>query len=263
MFLNLAIFLLFVAAVIAVVRPTSKLQIWLYSILSPLAFAAVVCFVLAAISPSRLSLDYKLGTAFGSCLIPILVSIPTLYFILKKKSEVGEKYKYPSGIFVAIVLLAIPGCISLYGDYTRGKTVRKLMEMKAEGKLDNYLNQGDKESEEVDESGQQGMIKAAKRFNDSLPEDMGNGMSLEKCEVDKYMIVYTIVWNGKHPSDFSENDVAKVKDSFIKRFKGGDNSSNLQKILENSKDNGYDIMIKYQNENYDELFSFSILPYEV
>ena len=54
-----------------------------------------------------------------------------------------------------------------------------------------------------------------------------------------------------------------VKESFIKRIKDGDNSSNLQKMLENSKENGYDIMIKYQNENYDELFSFSILPYEV
>ena len=175
----------------------------------------------------------------------------------------GEKYKYPTGIFVAIVLLAIPGCISLYGNYTREKTVRKLMEMKAEGKLDKYLNQGNEESEEVYESGQQGMINAAKRFNDSLPEDLGNGLNMEKCEVDKYMVVYTIVWTGKHPSDFSDNDIAKVKESFIKRIKDGDNFSNLQKMLENSKENGYDIMIKYQNENYDELFSFSILPYEV
>ena len=89
------------------------------------------------------------------------------------------------------------------------------------------------------------------------------GLNMEKCEVDKYMVVYTIVWTGKHPSDFSDNDIAKVKESFIKRIKDGDNSSNLQKMLENSKENGYDIMIKYQNENYDELFSFSILPYEV
>ena len=47
------------------------------------------------------------------------------------------------------------------------------------------------------------------------------------------------------------------------RIKNGDNSSNLQKMLENSKENGYDIMIKYQNESNNELFSFSILPYEV
>ena len=261
MFLVLAIFLLFVAAVIAVVRPTTKLQVWLYGIISPITFAALVCFSIATIF--SYSWNYKLGAAFAGCLIPILVSIPTLYYFLKKKFDVGEKFNYPKGIFAVILLLAIPGSISLYGDYTRGKTMRKLMEMKAEGKLDKYLNQGDIESEEVDESGQQGMIKAAKRFNDSLPEDMGNGMRIEKCEVDKYMVVYTIVWSGKHSSDFSDNEVAKVKDSFIKRIKDSDNSSNLQKMLENSKDNGYDIMIKYQNENYDELFSFSILPYEV
>ena len=76
------------------------------------------------------------------------------------------------------------------------------------------------------------------------------------------MVVYTIEWSGKHSSDFSDNAVDKIKDSFIKRIKDGDNSGNLQKMLENSKENGYDIMIKYQNENNDELFSFSILPYE-
>ena len=262
MFLNLAIFLLFVAAVIAVVRPTSKLQVWLYSILSPIAFTAVVCFVLAAISTSSSSLGYKLGTVFARCFIPLLVSIPTLYFFLRKKFNMGEKYNYPKGIFAAIILLAIPGCISLYGEYTRETTLRKYMEMKADGKLDKYLNDGSEDSEDTDESGQQGMIEASKRFNDSLPEDLGDDLTLEKCEVDKYMVVYTIEWSGKHSSDFSDNDVDKIKDSFIKQIKNGDYSINLQKMLENSKENGYDIMIKYQNENNDELFSFSILPYE-
>ena len=85
MFLNLALFLFLAAIVIAVAKPTSKLQVWLLSILAPIVFAFAFALCVAIFSNSRLSIGYLMGGSVGGNVPSILITIITLFFCLKKK----------------------------------------------------------------------------------------------------------------------------------------------------------------------------------
>ena len=135
--------------------------------------------------------------------------------------------------------------------------------MKAEGKLDQYLNIETEDSNSLDNSGGNGIIDIIKKYNEGLPEDLGDGMTLCKCVVDKYKVVYTICMDGKHPSDFNDSDIDKFKESFIYKIKNGQNSIKMQNTIEQATNNGYDIVIQCKNNNNIDLFSISILPYEL
>lgn len=250
MALYISLFLIVVAIATYLINPKSKQQVWIYSILTIVIFAIVLIFFLAAISKSTLSLSYRLGTAMGACIIPLVISIPTLYISLKKKLDKTEKYKYPIGLFVGIIVFGIIGGISLWGNYTREKTLEKYLELES-SKFQKNNNNEEANSTSPD------------NINKGLPESMGNGMTMQKYEVDKYKAIFTVKWDGKSTGDFSDSYIDSIRDSFIKQIKNSQFSSNIQTILERAKENGFDMVFVFKNESNEELFTFTILPYEL
>lgn len=134
MLFNLSFFLLIAAIIVAVTRPKSKLQVWLYSIVTPF----LLSFIIAIAEAPFLNLNYnysnRLAWSFGESVISIIVTIPTIFFCLKKKLVLGEKYKFPSGIITTIIVLFIIACILECSSYVRKKTLQKTNDAKIEVK---------------------------------------------------------------------------------------------------------------------------------
>ena len=266
MFLNLALFLLLAAIVIAVARPTSKLQVWLLSILAPIVFAFAFAICVALFSNSRFPMGYVMGGSVGGNVPSILITIITLFFCLKKKMERKEDYKYPKGIFAVIIVCAIIGCIQLYLSYQSSKTIEQYVEMKSKEnqqavKQENLIIETDKNSPDTQKV-REDMIDAAQNYNKDLPEEIGNGLTMVKCEIEGYSMVYTIQWKGLSPSDFTVNDVSELKESTIEGLKE-ENSALMKAMLNNMKDYGYDFIYRYVNEKGEELCSINISPYDL
>ena len=266
MFLNLALFLLLAAIVIAVAKPTSKLQVWLFSIFAPMVFALVFALCVAIFSNSRLSMGYVMGGSVGGNVPSILITIITLFFCLKKKMECKEGYKYPKGIFAVIIVCAIIGCIQLYLSYQSRKTIEQYVEMKSNEnqqivKQENPIIEADKDNP-VTKKVREDMIDAAQSYNKDLPEEIGNGLTMVKCELESYSMVYTIQWKGLSPSDFTDNDVSELRESTIEGLKE-ENSALMKAMLNNMKDYGYDFIYRYVNEKGEELCSINISPYDL
>lgn len=127
MFLNLAIFLLVAALVIAVAKPKSKTQVWIYSILTPVVFSVIYALCVAMFSDSQMPVSYQLGGLIGGNAPSILITIITLFYWLKKKLENNDSYKYPKAIFIVIAVCAIIGCIQLYMSYRSHKYLSNIL----------------------------------------------------------------------------------------------------------------------------------------
>lgn len=266
MFLNLALFLFLAAIVIAVAKPTSKLQVWLLSILAPIVFAFAFALCVAIFSNSRLPMGYVMGGFIGGNAPSILIIIITLFFFLKKKMERKEDYKYPKGIFAVIIVCAIIGCIQLYISYQSSKTIEQYVEMKSKDnqqtiKQEDPIIEADKNNSDTKKV-KEVMVNAAQSYNKDLPEEIGNGLTMVKCEIEGYSMVYTIQWKGLSPSDFTDNDVSELKESTIEGLKE-ENSAFMKAMLNNMKDYGYDIIYRYVNEKGEELCSINISPYDL
>ena len=117
-----------VAAInIAFVTPKTKPQILLYSIFVPIFLYLWVVFF-KGYSDSFSHIYNTMVVAFGESFVPIIVTIPLMFFCLKKKLKVGKQYKLPKGIIVTIIILFILGFISEWGGYNRKKTLEKIKE---------------------------------------------------------------------------------------------------------------------------------------
>ena len=273
MFLNLAIFLLVAALVIAVAKPKSRTQVWIYSILTPVVLSVIYALSVAMSSDSQMPLSYQLGGLIGGNAPSILITIITLFYCLKKKVENKDNYKYPKVIFIVIAVCAIIGCIQLYMSYRSHKVLEQYIEMKSNGKID---SQSSKKAESVKSNAiidddknpvtkkiRAEMIDAAQSYNEKLPEDLGYGMTMIKCAIEEYSMVYTIQWKGMNPSDFTDDAITDIRNTCIEGLKEDQKSPIMKAMLERMKDYGYDFLYRYVNENGEELCSVNISPYDI
>lgn len=237
MLIYIAIFLIIAAITVSNVVPESKGEVWRSSIIIPISFAIVASFILAVISSSTAFFTYRFGEALGGCVPSIIVSSLTIYFCLKNKLEHEDDYKYPKVLLVVIVICLLIGGLQLYLSYHNRKA------------LVEYLN-----SE---------MNSDDNAVNNNLNEDIGDGLILRNYKVNSYKRIFTIMWAGKHKSDFDDKDITTLKYSFIIKMRNGQFPSKVQDMFDDSKEKGYDIMLVCQNENNEELFTFTILPYEL
>ena len=267
MFLNLAIFLLVAAIVIAVMKPKSKAQVWIVCIITPIIFALIYGLSMVLLSGSSLPTGYQLGGSVGGNAPSILISAITLFFCLKKKLEEKDSYKYPKGIFAVIIVCAIIGCVQLYMTYQSRKTLEQYVEMKSEEKIDKSSKMKSTDNNEMDnpvtKKIHKEMLDAAQSYNEELPEDIGNGMTMLRCAIEDYSMVYTTQWKGLSPSDFTDDDVSEIKKSTIDGLKEEQKSALMKAMLNNMKDYGYDFIYRYVNENGEELCSINISPFEI
>lgn len=141
MLLNLAFFLAVTAIIIVVVSLKTKSQIWLYSIVIPILLAFIIAVFEASFSESSYSYSNKIAESIGGSLISVVVSIITLFFCLKKKYKVGEQYKLPKSIIIAIAVCIILGLISEYGSYSREKRMKQSAEVISDEDIVNNENE--------------------------------------------------------------------------------------------------------------------------
>ena len=113
-FINLSIFLVVAAVAIAILKPKSKTQVWLFSIFIPIVFSFLYGYGAILISGSKLPIAYQLGGFIGGSVPSIIVSILVLLFCLKKKLKTKEEFKYPRLIIIPIIICALIGGIMLY-----------------------------------------------------------------------------------------------------------------------------------------------------
>lgn len=243
MFIYIAIFLIVAAIAISNVAPESKGEVWRSSIFIPISFAVIASLILAAFSGNTAFFLYRFGAELGRCIPSIIVSSLVIFFCLKYKFEHEDNYKYPKGIFVAIIICFLIGSIQIYMAYLSNKA------------LDRYLN------EELGMSIDYQDEESA--FNKSLPEDMGNGFIMMNYDEEQYKRIFTIQCVGKQKSDFDNHNIANLKETFINQIKQRQFSQYLQDIFIDSQNKGFDMLFNCQNEKNDDLFTFTILPYEL
>ena len=273
MFLNLAFFLLVTALVIAVAKPKSKTHVWIYSFLTPVVLSVIYALCVAIFSDSQMPLSYQLGGLIGSNAPSILITIITLFYCLKKKLENKESYKYPKAIFIVIAVCAIIGCIQLYMSYQSHNVLEHYIEMQSNGKIDSQSSKNiesvksntiiDDDIDPVTKKNRAEMIDAAQSYNEELPEDLGYGMTMIKCAIEEYSMVYTIQWKGVTPSDFSDDVITDIREACIEGLKEDQKSPIMKAMLERMKDYGYDLLYRYVNEKGEELCSVNISPYDI
>ena len=103
----------------------------------------------------------------------------------------------------------------------------------------------------------------AQEYNKELPEELGLGMTMIRCALEKNAMVYTIRWTGMSPSDFSVEDVAEMKEAMIEGLIE-EKSSPIMKALLNTMDiYEYYFIYKIENEKGERLCSIKITPSEI
>lgn len=127
-FINLSIFLAVSAIVIAVLKPKSKTQVWLFSIFIPIVFSFLYGYGAIIISGSKLSIAYQLGGSIGGSIPSIIVSIIVLLVCLNKKSKAKEDYNFPKLLIVFIVISALIGGCMLYAKNKSTKMAERYYE---------------------------------------------------------------------------------------------------------------------------------------
>lgn len=115
--LNIAFFLLVSAIIIAYVKPKTMTEVWLYSIVVPILLVFWVALFDSMFFDAYSPIGNRIALALGECLISIIVSVPTLYFYLKKKLSTNKQFKFPKGLIVSIIILIVLGVMSECGNY--------------------------------------------------------------------------------------------------------------------------------------------------
>ena len=213
MFLNLAIFLVITALVIAAVRPNSKTQVWLCSILIPIVFAHFFGACMIAFSGSSLPVGSQLGEFIGGNVPSVLISIITLYICLNKKLKNRETYKYPKAIFAVILLFAVVGCVQLYLSYQSRKVLERFEEMKLHDteEAQSIFEDNEYSFDEVREF-RDGLLATSRKMTNQVPIQINESQTLIAIGVTDNLITYKyeiVGWDGN--IKMSTDDVEQTK----------------------------------------------------
>jgi len=112
MFFNIALFLIVAAIFIAVYKPESKSDAWIFSLVIPIVLLILVTVYYSFSYGSETNFAYSLGTAIADCLASIIISFITLFKYLRKKYVAGDQFRFPKGLIVAIVVFVALGLFS-------------------------------------------------------------------------------------------------------------------------------------------------------
>ena len=250
-----------IAIVIAVIKPSSKTQVWFLSVLVPISFVFFYGICVIFLSGSKLPLGYQLGGFVGSNVPSIIISILTLFLCLKKKFETKEDYRYPKSIIIVIIICAIIGSVQLYLSYQSRKAVEQYMEITSYD--DTKVETIAEDDSYIEKMVHEEMSEVAQSYNKHLPKAIDFGKVMLECKLDFYSLVYTIEWKGMTTSNFSDDTIVKLRESLIGRFREEQKSPKIKKLLKRMQDYGYDFVYRYVNENGEELCSINFSPLEI
>lgn len=104
---------------------------------------------------------------------------------------------------------------------------------------------------------------SAREYNRELPEDIGYGMTMTRCALEGYSMVYTIKWEGLCPSDFSAENIKELKEVMLEGLREEMNNTISRYMLNKMSDNGYNFIYRLFNENGEKLCTIRISPSEI
>ncbi|MGV0936673.1 hypothetical protein [Empedobacter falsenii] len=223
--LNISFFLLIIIIAVYKKKPQKNKQIWLIvfkylitALLITLLFA--YSFALEESTKSYMSLSYIIGTKMSANIVAFLISIPILYFSLKRKMEGKMKYKHP---FVLIGLFLITLVSGLYIKDQKDTQEAEIREL-----LDKHRS--NEESKKIDEQSENPINiveQTVDLFKESLPIKMDENLVLEKVffKKDENYVVYVVKDNTKSFDEYSVEEIEYLEAEYKKIF------------LEISKDN--------------------------
>ena len=264
MFILLAIFLLIVAIVIALVKPSSKTQVWLYSIGVPVLLSIIVGFVVASLTSSYYSFSYVVGSTVGSCILPIVISGIALFFCLKSKLEKKEEYKYPMAIIAFIVLSAIIGGLMYFFSYQNDKAVKEFI-----ARDYNFDRVDDGDDDEILQTSEndvdrQVLVEEIEDYNKDLPEYIGNGLTMMECGIENDAVVYTVEWKGIKKSDITSEVIFNLEEVLKDGLKEEiENDVFMKSFFNQMKELGYDLSYRYLDESGKELCTITLSLYDI
>lgn len=109
---------------------------------------------------------------------------------------------------------------------------------------------------------QREMEEMVNECNKDLPEDTGFGTTMTSCILEGQSVVYFIEWKGMKSSDFTPDDIALLKSSFIEGLQEETNPI-LKAVISHMSEYGYKFVYRFIDENGDLLCDISISPDEL
>ncbi len=246
MFYNLVFFLVVAAIVIAVVKPKSKTEIWLYSIAIPIFLVFWVALFDSFFSDSYSQTSYKLASALGESMVSILVTIPTIFIYLKKKLIASDQFKFPKGLIVTICIILVLQLFLEWGNYRREKATvhnesEKIENVGQNVQIEKETNESQKEPDELSSK----VIDARKilpelvaLINQGLPISR-EGMTMNSLEIKNNAVVLSLIIDEKI-IDYDKviNDINTNRLDFFQKI-----NANNQQIINNIISAEYDYIV--------------------
>ena len=225
--------------------------VWFLSVVPLLLFSFLWSFLETPLPHS----GYLIGKYLGAKIPYIIVSVPVLYFCLKKKQEHGEEYKFPKWFIVVVVVCSIIGGIQKYITCKNEKEMeqmfaRSISKQQKNGVEANYVYD-EKDAKAIDEC------------NEKFPLRLNDNMVIQKCEAEGYSLVYIVRCNGMVHSDFSDQYVEKIRGKMIEKIRN-EEIPLKGSLLDIMKEKGCDVYFRYFDENDDLIMEiFVCRAYEI
>ena len=208
--INIALFLVISAIFIAVYKPKSKSDAWLFGIIIPVALFFVVSVFYKFLGYSDVETWYLLASVLGESLISMIISFVVLLVYLKKKFKVGDQFKFPQWLTVAIIVFLVFGLLSEWGSYRWDKRIEEQDSKELNSRIEDKIKDFEQEEEELSsevEDARKVLPELVALINQGLPVTR-EGMTMNSMEIkDNAVIVSYVLDETKMDFDKATNDI--------------------------------------------------------
>ena len=258
MFFNIALFLIVAAIFIAVYKPESKSDAWIFSLVIPIVLLILVTVYYSFSYGSETNFAYSLGTAIADCLASIIISFITLFKYLRKKYVAGDQFRFPKGLIVAIVVFVALGLFSAWGNYRREKVITEREKQEISSQKDEKQEISSQKDENEGKAIQEDMVELnndvieARKVLPELVEFLKQGlpatregMSWTDVEIDNNALIYHITIDE---NVINFNEVTKYVESDGLDFFQSINAKNPQ-LIKKVRLAKYNFSVEFKGRN--------------
>lgn len=121
--INIGLFLLIAEIFIAVYKPTSKSDKWIFSLVIPLVLFFLELVIGRFYYGKEVSFTYLFASTIGESLVSVILSFVILFIYLKKKYTKEEQFIFPKWLIATTVILFALGLFSQWGNYRKNKAL--------------------------------------------------------------------------------------------------------------------------------------------
>ena len=244
--INIGIFLLIAAIFIAVYKPTSTSDKWIFGIVVPLVLFFLELVIGRFYYGKEVSFTYLLASTMGESIVSVILSFITLFVCLKKKHAKGEQYKIPKWLIIAIVVVFALGIFSLWGNYRGSKALaeKETKEITSQAAETTKESSDNKEYNPEAADAKKLLPELITFIKQGLPSSR-DGMSWTDIEIRENVLAlfYTIDGNRMNFNEVTTS-IASNPIEFFEDF----NSSNNQ-IAQAVISAGYDFSVEFKDNN--------------